>query len=117
MRQRGPRISRADACFALLKDRHGLPLAAMHDTKYRAYDLAFKPGDRIFVYTDGVPEAIDPGLQAYGTGRLVDTLNSAKTAPQKTLLTAVHKDLQAFQGTADQFDDITMLGFTYLGGE
>ena len=112
-----PVLMPAGGSFALLKDRHGLPLAAMQDTKYRAYDLEFKPGDRIFVYTDGVPEAIDPGLQAYGTGRLVGTLNSAKTAPQKTLLTAVHKDLQAFQGTADQFDDITMLGFTYLGGE
>ena len=46
---------------------------------------------------------------------MVTALNRAKTGSQKQALQAVREDLSAFVGEADQFDDITMLGFAYLG--
>ena len=110
-----PALMHAGGSFELLKDRHGLALAAMEQMKYREYTLDFNPGDRLFVYTDGVPEAIDPEEQAYGTDRMTDILNTVKDQPLDAMLNTVHSDLLAFQGTAGQFDDITMLGFTYLG--
>ena len=76
-----------------------------------------RPGDKIFVYTDGVPEAIDKDEEAYGTGRLVEKLNTLKDASEEWTLKSVHKNIVEFVGEAEQFDDITMLGFTYNGKE
>ena len=93
----------------MLKDKHGLALAAMENVRFREYELQLNPGDKLFVYTDGIPEAIDEAVQAYGTDRLLHTLNEARDAAMEVTLPAV--------GGADQFDDITMLGFAYFGPE
>lgn len=73
------------------------------------------PGDRIFVYTDGVTEASDEKKVQYGTGRLREQLNRQKDSDQKALLEGVLQDIRSFTGAAEQFDDITMLGLTYRG--
>lgn len=101
--------------YTLYKDRHGLALAAMEDMPFRSYELQLRPGDRIFVYTDGVPEAIDPNEQQYGIQRLIDKLNELKNMKMAQLLPMVRQDISDFVGGAEQFDDITMLGFTYYG--
>ena len=103
--------------YELVKDDHGLVLGAMENVPMKEYTLQMQPGDRLFVYTDGVPEAIDKDEKAYGTGRLVDKLNELKEEPQKETLEKVHHDIVKFVKEAEQFDDITMLGFTYIGGE
>ena len=110
-----PVLCRAGADYELVRDKHGLVLAAMENTFMTEYTLELKPGDRIFVYTDGVPEAINKEEKAYGTERLVEKLNTVKTASQKETLTEVYQDIVEFAGEAEQFDDITMLGYTYIG--
>ena len=45
--------------FDLVKDRHGLVIGGMSGVRYREYELQLEPGDKLFVYTDGVPEAIN----------------------------------------------------------
>ena len=110
-----PALMRAGAEYELLKDAHGLALAGISDMRYKPYDLQLHPGDRLFVYTDGVPEAINQQVEAYGTSRMVSALNTLKDVSMAELLPAVRKDITAFTGGADQFDDITMLGFAYFG--
>ena len=110
-----PVLMRAGGDYALFKDRHGLALAAMEGVRFKEYQLQLEPGDRLFVYTDGVPEAIDRGLEQYGCERLVKKLNALKDRPMAGVLPAVRQDIQDFVGDADQFDDITMLGFTWNG--
>lgn len=44
----------------------GLVLAAMEDMPYTKYEMQLEPGDRILLYTDGVPESINTETQAYG---------------------------------------------------
>ena len=78
------------------------------------YEIQLNPGDRLFVYTDGVPEAINEKNEAYGLERLRNRLNRLKHASQEHTLEAVLQDIRNFAGAAEQFDDITMLGFTYL---
>ena len=63
-----------------------------------------------------IRKAIDKDEKAYGTGRLVDKLNELREEPQKETLEKVHHDIVKFVKEAEQFDDITMLGFTYIGG-
>lgn len=110
-----PVCRRAGGDFALVKDRHGFVLAGMEGSRYREYTLDLAPGDRLFLYTDGVTEATDEHQQLYGTRRLLDALNRSRDADPRTLLQAVQADIHAFVGAADPFDDITMLALEIKG--
>ena len=87
----------------------------MDGVPMKGYEIDLDPGDRLFVYTDGVPEAINEKVEAYGTERLCDKLNTLKNVPQQQALESVLRDIRNFAGAAEQFDDITMLGITYGG--
>lgn len=110
-----PVLMRADGDYELFKDKHGLALAAMEGVRFRTYELEMYPGDRLVVYTDGVPEAIDPREAQYGTDRLLAKLNTMKTWRMAEALPALRQDVSDYADTAEQFDDITILGFTYNG--
>ena len=110
-----PAVRRSSGAFESFKDKHGLPLGCMEDMKYREYDIHLDPGDTLFVYTDGVPEAINVDEVQYGETRMLRALSRNKKASMKKLLHALKKDQDGFVGEADQFDDITMLGFRYNG--
>ena len=104
-----PAIMRKSGAFELFKDKHGFVLAGMEGARYREYELELGVGDRLFVYTDGVPEATDSSNNLYGTDRMLHALNHAKNSSCSELLEALHLDVNDFVGDADQFDDITML--------
>ncbi len=104
-----PAVMRKGGNFELFKDKHGFVLAGMDGARYREYELELNAGDRIFVYTDGVPEAIDASNILYGTDRMLAALNRAKDASCRRMLELLHDDVNSFVGSADQFDDITML--------
>jgi len=110
-----PVLCPAGGEYALVKDRHGLVLAAMPGVRQREYTLELHPGDRIFVYTDGVPEAINREEAAYGSDRLVAKLNTLRGCSQEETLRGELQDIRDFAGEAEQFDDITMIGFTFHG--
>ena len=110
-----PLLMPAGGDFEYVKDKHGLALAAMKGMRYKEYELQLNPGDRLFVYTDGIPEAIDENVKPYGPERLVRILNKVKNESISAVLPAVREDIAAFTGDADQFDDITMLGLVYHG--
>lgn len=112
-----PVVMRAGEEYSVLKDRHGLVLAALEIVTAKDYEIAMKPGDRIFVYTDGVPEAINTAEEAYGLDRLVSTLNTLRDQPEERVLKGTLEDIRSFADGAEQFDDITMIGFTYRGPE
>jgi serine phosphatase RsbU (regulator of sigma subunit) len=101
--------------YGLIKDHHCAPLGVMEDMVYRSYDLHLDPGDCLYVYTDGIPEAINVKEEQYGTDRMLSVLNDNKDATMKDLLRMVKENQDEFVGEADQFDDITMLGFRYKG--
>ncbi|RAP44746.1 MAG: hypothetical protein BZ136_08635 [Methanosphaera sp. rholeuAM74] len=110
-----PVIKRAGGEYELFKDKHGLPLGAMENMKYSEYTMHLDPGDSIYLYTDGVPEAINIQEEQYGTDRMLQALNSCRDMHLKELLPAVKKDIDDFAGEADQFDDTTMLSLNYFG--
>ena len=110
-----PTIKRVNGDFELIKDKHTLPLAAMPGIRPKEYEIQLEPGDRLYVYTDGVPEAINEQTEQYGDERMLKVLNRDKDLPMEQILPDVRKDISDFAGNAEQFDDITMLGFTYKG--
>ena len=110
-----PVLKRSESDFEIYKDKHRLALGAMEDMTFSEYEIELNPGDIIFVYTDGVPEAVNKDVEQYGTDRLVKVLNKHKKDNMKDLLAGVTENLNEFVGEADQFDDVTMLGFRYNG--
>lgn len=103
--------------FEVLRDKHGMPVGAFKKAKYKDYELTFKKGDSIFLYTDGVAEATDADNQLFGTDRTLAALNENPDAAPEELLKNVRAAVDAFVKDAPQFDDITMLGFRYFGKE
>ena len=92
----------------------------MEGIKYRVGELALSPGDRLFLYTDGVPEATNAENKLYGEDRLLAFMNDHALAEATELLPSLKADIDAFVGDAPQFDDITMLMLDYksnIGGE
>ena len=108
-----PLLKRADGGFEYLKTRAGFVLAGMEGVRYRVGELTLKEGDRLFLYTDGVPEATNASNELYGEGRLLAFMNDNLTTSATQLLPKLKGDIDAFVGEAPQFDDITMLTFDY----
>ena len=110
-----PLVKRAGGAFRLFQDKHGMPLGVMKGMRYQDYTLQFNPGDSIFVYTDGVPEANNLSEELYGLQRLEAALRGLDDPSPQDVLKAVRADVDAFVGTAKQFDDLTMLCMEYRG--
>ena len=108
-----PLIKRADGSFEYLKTRAGFVLAGMEGVRYRVGELTLGPGDRVFLYTDGVTEATDAHNQLYGEDRLLSFMNGNAAMTADALLPALKANIDEFVGEAPQFDDITMVMFDY----
>ena len=77
--------------------------------------ITLMPGDSIFMYTDGVTEAMDPSRNLFDDPRLIASLKRGKDLQLTDLLQSVQSELKAFAATEPQSDDITMLSMRYLG--
>ncbi len=102
--------------YELLKDKHGLAIGAMPNSKYKDTEITLNKGDSVFVYTDGVAEATDANNELFGTDRTLEALNAIPDGvSQKEILAGVRSAVDAFVKEAPQFDDLTMLGLKYFG--
>ena len=110
-----PLLRRADGSFEYLKSRAGFVLAGMEGIRYRKNELQLNPGDQIYLYTDGVTEAMDAAQTLYSEQRLLNLLNTHHGACAQAICEAVKADVDAFVGKAEQFDDMTMLCLNYAG--
>ena len=110
-----PAVKKANGRFELMKDRHGLVLGAMEDSKYKGYEITLEPGDSLFLYTDGVTEAANKESAMFGSDRMIEALNIDPGADPETLIKIVRHSVDLFTGDATQFDDITMVCLRYKG--
>ena len=110
-----PIIKHADGNFEMLKDRHGFVIGGMPETKYHEYTIEFKPGDKLFIYTDGITEATNAEMKMFGNERLLTALNQSEDTSVKGLITNVRSAIGDFVKDAEQFDDLTMLCLEYNG--
>ena len=99
--------------FDLLKYKHGPAIGTVEGIKYKEYEIQLEPGSKLFVYTDGVPEATNVNLELFGTDRMLEALNSAPDAAPKEILDNVQHAVDEFVSEAEQFDDLTMLCVEY----
>ena len=101
--------------FTIEKRKHGLALGAMSGVTYKNSETVLNKGDKIFLYTDGVPEATDKHNELFTVEKMLYALNADKNVSPKDIIKTVRKKVQEFTGDAPQFDDITMLCVEYKG--
>ena len=110
-----PALMGPDGEFELYKDKHGFVLGGMEGLKYKEYELNLEPGSKIFLYTDGVPEATNANNELFGTDRMLEALNSKTNISPRDVLKTVRSSVDVFVEEAEQFDDLTMLCLEYKG--
>ena len=110
-----PALCRKDGEYKLVIYRHSPAVAAMNGIPFKEHAFELHPGDNLFVYTDGVPEAADSDNQFFGTEKMLNALNRDPHAVPEEALSNVLADIHSFVGGAEQFDDITMLCIKYNG--
>ena len=110
-----PAIKHADGSFELFKDNHGLVIGGMDGIKYKEYTISLEPGSKVFLYTDGVPEATDSQSKMFGVQQMLSALNSDCDASPEATLKNVRAAVDRFVKDAEQFDDLTMLCAEYKG--
>ena len=90
-------------------------MGGMKRARYTDYEITLNPGDVLFQYTDGVPEAANGEKEFFGTKRMREALNQVKERQPATLLDQMRSAVDEFVGDAQQFDDLTMLCIRYEG--
>ena len=108
-----PTLCRAGGRYELVVYRHGPAVAVMEGLPFKEHSFELHPGDTLFVYTDGVPEATNQANELFGTDRMLTALNEDPQADPEMLLANVRKGIDRFVGDAEQFDDTTMLALSW----
>ena len=110
-----PALCRAGGRYELVIYRHSPAVATIEGIPFREHAFEMRPGDKLFVYTDGVPEATNGQQELFGTDRMLEALNRNPDAMPEGILANVMNGIDEFVAGAEQFDDITMLCLKYNG--
>ena len=96
-----------------MKLKPGFMLGAFDSFVYQQEETYLDGDDTIFLYTDGVTEAQNNGLELFGNDRLYNVLNENTAKTPKELLSAVYNAVISYVDGAEQSDDLTMLALSY----
>ncbi len=104
-----------ESAYEIQEHPHSLVLGGLKRTKFQEDSFVLRPGDAIFIYTDGLPEAVNAQNEQFQMERVVESVNRYKDLRPAEILAGIRKDVDAFVGDAEQFDDLTMMSFIYHG--
>lgn len=110
-----PIFKNPDGEFELYKDRHGFVIGGMEGVSFKEYEMEFKPGTKMFLYTDGLAEAVDEENNMFGTDRVTAVLNEHCDSSAQEIIEAMRKSVSDFVKDTAPFDDMTMLCLEYRG--
>ena len=100
---------------AYCRETHGPMLGAIRTATYSSGRFRLAPGERLLLYTDGVTEAHDSADRLFGEERLKELLGKQAGASPAEACAAVRREVDAFAGACEQFDDITVMALEYRG--
>ncbi len=110
-----PFLLTRDGAVGTLQGTGDMVLGGIKGLNYHNIEIPLNRGDGIFVYSDGLTEALNDQKKEYTKSRLAKVLESSSKLSPNDLITRIMSDLSNFTGNAEQSDDITMLAFRYLG--
>jgi len=109
-----PAVRRADGAIEMLCAKSGPVLAFMDGITYKASTVRLSPGDAIFLYTDGVTEAMDDAGTLFGDERLAKALAVTPSSDPESICGMVRAVVAAFVAGAPVADDLTVLAVEYV---
>jgi len=92
-------------------------IGVMENVNFQTKKMTLKPGDTIFLYTDGVTEAMNPEKELFSEERLRAEMINRKDKDIEEIIHSIREEIRIFAGYEQQSDDITMLAVTFKGGE
>ena len=100
-----------------VRTKPGMVLGGIDGVKYKPFEIALAPGDRLILYTDGVTEANNDYHGFYGEERLAAKTTELRDADVAAEVQSIVDDVLGFTGDSEQFDDITLFILEYTGPE
>lgn len=110
-----PCILKKDGTVVETELTHDIVLGIMEDAKFKTKNISLKPGDTIYLYTDGVTEAMNKKNELYSEKRLEKELIQYKDSSPQEIINGIISSVEEFTKGAEQSDDITMLTLKYNG--
>ena len=110
-----PIIKKFGTDAEVYKDAHGFVLGGMETVRFREYEMTLEPGTKLFVYTDGLTEAVDSENRMFGMKRTLDVLNRMEDSSPEKVINAMRSAVEEYTKGTEPFDDLTMLCLEYLG--
>jgi len=112
-----PLLKKAGGPYMWLRLPPGFVLGGMDGMRYNQSEFVFGAGDTLYLYTDGVTEALNCEQALFSDARLEAIMNTgaARRMDVTGLLKHVKREIDLFAAGAEQADDITMLGLEYKG--
>jgi sigma-B regulation protein RsbU (phosphoserine phosphatase) len=97
-------------------EAEGFPLGMFKDVSYEEFTLSTRPGDAVVFFSDGIVDAVNEHEEMFGAERLIALVNSQLTNSAERMVDAIYKELSAFQGGVERFDDETVVVLKVLPG-
>jgi sigma-B regulation protein RsbU (phosphoserine phosphatase) len=85
------------------------------ESRYQRCELKLRKGDKLYLYTDGVNEAMNREGELFGNERFLERADSCRDLPPEEFDGAIRQDIAQFVQGAEQSDDITTLIIAYTG--
>ncbi len=90
-------------------------VGAMERVNYKTDRIVLHPGDALFMYTDGVTEAMNESEEQFTNERLEKEIIALQEKPVQEIVAGIMKRIISFVHSAPQSDDITMMGIEFKG--
>ena len=110
-----PYIIRTSGDIERMELTDGVLLGVDKDFRYESKKVVIHKGEKIFLYTDGVTEAMNPDDKLFSEQRLEKTLARWKEEDTKSIIDSVRETIRNFSEETPQYDDITMLALKFYG--
>ena len=104
-----PYVRRADGSVFALPLTGGVAMGVMEDLEYQQESYEVQPGETVFMYSDGVSEAMNEHGEEFGADRMAEVLAANPTLDPEEVNNAMFEAVRAFAGDTPQSDDITCL--------
>lgn len=99
----------------LLDKVSGPAIGLFPGVSYKVYDVQLQPADALIVYSDGLIDARSPENIGWGIGRLRELLNITRISSSSKMLSIIIEHVDNHISSPDQFDDLTVMVFRWLG--
>jgi len=109
-----PYILRNPDGLSVLEGARGKPLGIRPSFTYRTESCQLAPGDGVFLYTDGITEALNAANELFSEGRLEDALRTLSAASAREMVSGVMESVRTFAANTAQADDIAAMGLRFV---